>query len=283
MLIPVCEKHFLIMHRFLFFAILPFIFSSCSSLKELNAYAEKSTTGIAQYNDLTFTFTSACQRKCLNRSYTNSEFQIRPKCVCKEAALADKNLKRILSALQTYFKQLALVSENKLADISLSAVEQPLTADKYFKKSTLKPYSNLLTNIINNTTNNYRARKLKKLISNSNTTVDTLLTISANVIKNNLLPVVNSFKSELSQVYVDLFNSKSVTHYEKYQIKKEFSSEQNKLENASNSLKKYIRTLEKIRAGFLELDKNKHRLKKDDARKLIQSYAEALDEIISEK
>ena len=256
-------------------------FSSCSSLQEMNAFAEKAAEGIGRYDELSFSFSGACRGKCLNRSYSIPDFQLQFDCECSEANKADRNLKKVIKVLERYFKQLDQASARNLTNLSTSAIEEPLVTGKYFKKSTLKPYSTLVKNIISGQMDNYRARVLSEHIAATGTSVDTLLTVCAEVISANLIPTVASAKSELEQVYHDLFTSNTSTSYERFLIRREYFDERSKLDADEKALKNYARALTRIQAGYRELSNNRHRLKKEEVRDLIQSYAEALDEILS--
>ena len=137
------------------------ILFSCSSLKEVHSFAENSVKGIAKINAIDHSFAVACSSKCANRQALESAFSSSLNCDCKAASQADKSLKKVLTALSTYFKQLGQFSDNKLAEVSVAAIEQPLVANEYFKKSTLKPYATVIENILEAANNRYRVRMLK--------------------------------------------------------------------------------------------------------------------------
>ena len=254
---------------------------SCSSLQEMNAFAEKAVKGLGRYDDLPFSFSSACRTKCLNSAYSQTNFQRNLDCTCTAANLADRNLKKVITVLERYFRQLDQATGRTLTNLSTSAIEEPLVEDNYFKKSTLKPYSSLVKNILSGQMENYRARVLSEHIAATNKSVDTLLTVVTEVITTNLIPTVTSATSAMEQVYHDLFASNSSTPYERFLIRREYFDERSKLDAAEKALKNYVRTLTRIRTGYREMSNNRHRLKKEEVRDLIQSYAEALDEIIS--
>lgn len=257
------------------------ILFSCSSLKEVHSFAENSVKGIAKINAVEHSFAVACSSKCTNRQAMDSLFSAALNCDCKAASHADKSLKKVLTALQTYFKQLGQFSNSKLSEVSVAAIEQPLVANEYFKKSTLKPYATVIENILEAANNKYRVRMLKTHLKKSYSAVDTLLYTSSFIITNNLIPAIRNSQSELSQIYLDLHVDNANSKFEKFVIQKTYFKELAVLSDQEKKLKTYVKTLERIRLGYHELNLHKNRLKKNEIRKLIASYSEALNAIFS--
>lgn len=258
-----------------------FLLASCVSLKEVNSFAEKATASIGKHQEIYQSFSSSCTSKCQNRIFSELEFVTDFNCDCSEPLKADKNLNKVLKVLQSYFKQLSLLSNSKLSEVSFSRIEKPLVEGKYFKKSALKPYENILQNIIAASTNNYRASALENHLAKTSANVDTLLSISAFVIKYNLIPSIHLTRQEHTQIYHDLHTAEGTSNYDKFTIKKAYFNDLSKLDAAEKSLLKYVNNLDKIKKGLHEIYINKHRLKHKEVRALIQSYAESLDEIMS--
>ncbi len=100
--------------------ILLIVINSCTSLTEVNSLAKKTSETLQKYKKLNYTFTSNCNDKCYQRSLTNDTLAIEmPNCNCTIEKQADKNVNILFRALNTYFKGLQKLSEDKLVALSL--------------------------------------------------------------------------------------------------------------------------------------------------------------------
>jgi hypothetical protein len=271
------------MKRSIFYLSLLYVLGSCSSFKEVKAFAANSEESIKSYQSIDYTFSENCNYKCSQRALENSNFQtLEKKCSCEEEQLADKNIKYILKVLEGYFKGLSNLSDSELTSYSFDAIQKPLTEGKYIKKADIKPYTEIASMITTLFTDRYRAKKLQQAIKIANSNVILLLEKASSIIEDNLLPTLLSRQSEIQQIYHDLYSASVTSSFEKFNIQKMYISEITTIAEKKETLEKYTAALGKISKGHQSLNKNKHKLKEKEIRKIIGRYANDLNVIVEQ-
>ena len=271
------------MKRSIFYLSLLYILGSCSSFKEVNAFATNSGKSIKSYKSINHTFSGNCNYICLQRALENSNFQpTEKKCSCEEALLADKNIKYLLRVLEGYFKALSNLSGSGLADFSFDAIQKPLVEGKYIKKADIKPYTEISAMITTMFTDGYRAKKLKQFIKIANSDVILLLEKTSSIIEDNLLPTLLARQADIQQIYHDLYSAEGTSSFEKFNIQKMYFSEITTIEEKKDALEKYSAALGKISKGHQSLYESKHKLKGKEIRKIIRRYANDLNVIVEQ-
>jgi hypothetical protein len=268
------------MKKSIFYLCLLYLLSSCGSYKEVNTFATSAVKGIESYKSIGYTFTRNCKYKCFQRALEISVFQtIQINCTCEEAVLADKNVKQLLLVLKGYFSGLVNLSNSKLTDYSLEAIQKQLIEGKYIKKADLKPFTNIAGLITTMLTDQYRAKKLKETIELANSDVILLLEITSAIAKGNMLPTLLSRQADIQQIYHDLYSDSGTSSFERFNIQKMYFSELTIIETKKEALLKFSSALHKIRRGHQFLYDNKIKLKEKDFKKIIRSYANELNAI----
>ena len=271
------------MKRSIFYLSLLYVLGSCSSFKEVKAFAANSEESIKSYKRIDYTFSGNCNYKCSQRALENSNFQtLEKECSCEEELLADKNLKYLLKVLEGYFRGLSNLSDSELTSYSFDAIQKPLTEGKYIKKADIKPYTEIASMITTMFTDGYRAKKLQQFIKTANSNVILLLEKTSSIIEDNLLPTLLSRQAELQQIYHDLYSASVTSSFEKFNIRKMYVSEITTIAEKKEALEKYTAALEKISKGHQSLNENKHKLNEKEIRKIISKYANDLNVIVEQ-
>ena len=268
------------MKKFSFYLSLLYVLGSCASFKEVKAFAINSQKSIESYKSIDYSFSGNCNYKCSQRELENDVFQTTEKeCACKEAQLADKNVSRLLNALKNYFKGLSNLSNSNLTDFSYDAVEKPLVEGKYFSKAAMKPYSSIVGLTTKMFSDQYRARKLEKLIEVANADIILLLDKTVTIVQDNLLPTLSSRNVEMQQIYHDLYNAPEVSDFEKFTIQKMYFAELTLVEDKKAALNFFSNSIEKISKGHQSLYDNKDKLKDKNIEKIMHKVVNDLSDI----
>ena len=271
------------MKRSIFYLCLIYALGSCSSFKEVKAFAANSGKSIKSYENINYTFSINCNYKCSKRALENTNFQtIEKKCSCEEALLADKNIKYLLRVLEGYFNGLSDLSDSDLTDFSFDAIQKPLTEGKYIKKADIKPYTEIAYMITTVFTDGYRSKKIQQFIKIANSNIIMLLEKTSSIIEDNLMHTLLARQADIQQIYHDLYSAPDVSTFEKYNIQKMYFSEITAIAAKKEALKNYGTALRKISKGHQSLFLNEHKLKEKEIRKIIRRYANDLNVIVEQ-
>ncbi len=271
------------MKRYIYYLSLIYVLGSCSSFKEVKSFARTAEKSINSFKSINYTFSGNCSYKCTQRALENSVFQtIEQNCFCKEAILADKNVNRLLRVLKEYFTGLSNLSDSKLTNYSLDAIQKPLIEGKYIKKADIKPYTNITGLIITMFADRYRAKNLKRIIETANSDIILILETTIAILEFNLLPTLSNRQADIQQIYHDLYAAPVTTVFEKYNIQKMYFSELTTITMKKEALKKYIKGLKKISKGHQSLYDSKNKIKEKDVKIIISRYADELNAIVEQ-
>jgi len=258
------------------------ILTSCGSFSEINTLAIKSSESLKKFKTLEYNFTINCSETCYQRALEDNRFALAPPtCECTEEKKTDKNVKRLFTVLDTYFKGLQRLSNDKLVNISFSSISEPLTEGDFIKEEDIKPYLNLSQSIANMITNKYRAKQLSLAIEKANPDVLLLLEKIQQIIEQNLVPTLTNKRGELQQVYLEIFSDSANSNYDRFMIKDRYFNELNAISEKESELLKYSKSLNKIAVGHQLLYDNRNNLDKETAKNAIVKLYSELSELIN--
>jgi len=258
------------------------ILTSCGSFSEINTLAIKSSESLKHFKTLEYNFTINCSETCYQRALEDNRFALAPPtCECTEEKKTDKNVRRLFTVLDTYFKGLQRLSNDKLVNISFSSISEPLTEGDFIKEEDIKPYLNLSQSIANMVTNKYRAKQLSLAIEKANPDVLLLLEKIQQIIEQNLVPTLTNKRGELQQVYLEIFSDSANSNYDRFMIKDRYFKELNAISEKESELLKYSKSLNKIAVGHQLLYDNRNNLDKETAKNAIVKLYSELSELIN--
>lgn len=256
--------------------------TSCGSFPEINTLATKSSESLKKFKTLEYNFTINCSETCYQRALEDSQFVLAPPtCECTEEKKTDKNVKRLFTVLDTYFKGLQRLSNDKLVNYSFDSMEEPLTESNFIKEEDIKPFLNLSQSIATMITNKYRAKQLSTAIEKANPDVLLLLEKIQQIIEQNLVPTLTNKRGELQQVYLEIFSDSLNSNYDRFMIKDRYFKELNALTDKESELLKYSKSLNKIAKGHQLLYDNRNNLDKETAKNSIVELYSELSELIN--
>lgn len=267
------------MRTILFITVLIGVLTSCGSFSEINTLAIKSSESLKKFKSLEYNFTVNCSETCYQRALEDQRFALAPPtCDCTEEKKTDKNVKRLFTVLDTYFKGLQRLSNDKLVNISFDMIAEPLTESNFIKKEDIKPFINLSQSIATMITNKYRAKQLSTAIENANPDVLLLLEKTQQIIEENLVPTLTNKRGELQQVYLEIFSDSLNSNYDRFMIKDRYFKELNAISDKELELLKYSKSLGKISKGHQLLYDNRNNLDKETTKDaIVELYSELSD------
>ena len=266
----------------IFSIILVVILTSCVSFSEINTLAIKSSESLQKFKTLEYNFTINCSETCYQRALEDKRFALGPPtCKCTEEKKTDKNVKRLFGVLDTYFKGLKRLSNDKLVNFTFDAIAEPLTESNFIKEEDIKPYLNLSQSIATMITNKYRAKQLSAAIEKANPDVLLLLEKLQQIIEQNLAPTLTNKTGELQQVYLEIFSDSLNSNYDRFMIKDRYFKELDALANKKSELLKYSKSLNKIAKGHQLLFDNRNNLDKETTKKAVVELYSELNELIN--
>lgn len=256
--------------------------TSCASFSEINTLALKSSESLKKFKTLEYNFTVNCSETCYQRALEDERFALAPPtCDCAEEKKTDKNVRRLFTVLDTYFKGLQRLSNDKLVNISFDMIAEPLTESHLIKEKDIKPFSNLSGSITTMITNKYRAKQLNMAIEKANPDVLLLLEKIQQIIEENLVPTLTNKRGELQQVYLEIFSDSLNSNYDRFMIKDRYFKELNALTGKESELLKYSKSLNKIAKGHQLLYDNRNNLDKETTKNAIVELYSELSELIN--
>jgi hypothetical protein len=256
--------------------------SSCRSFSEINSLAMKSSESLKEFKSLEYNFTVNCNETCYQRALEDKRFALAPPtCDCAEEKKTDKNVKRLFTVLDTYFKGLQRLSNDKLVKISFDIIADPLTENQFIKEADIKPFINLSQSITTMITNKYRAKQLNTAIEKANPDVLLLLEKIQQIIEQNLVPTLTNKRGELQQVYLEIFSDSLNSNYDRFMIKDRYFKELNAITNKESELLKYSKSLNKIAKGHQLLYDNRNNLDKETTKNAIVELYTELSELMN--
>jgi len=264
------------------YLIIFLVFGSCASFSEINTLAIKSSESLQQYKTLEYNFTFNCSETCYQRALEDKRFALAPPtCDCVEEKKTDKNVKRLFTVLDTYFKGLQRLSNDKLVNYSFDTMADPLTKGKFIEEKDIKPFLNLSQSIATMITNKYRAKQLSTAIEKSNPDVLLLLEKLQQIIEENLVPTLTNKRGELQQVYLEIFSDSLNSNYDRFMIKDRYFKELNAVSKKESELLKYSKSLIKIAKGHQLLYDNRYNFDKETTKNAIVELYSELSEMIN--
>lgn len=277
---------------FIFLLLVILVFSGCINIQNINNYANSSVSSLEKFQSLPFSYTENCTDRCLMNNIDSSLIKRSDECNCRLYIKADSISNLIINYIRLYFVCIANISDKNSNNITYLPIYTSLTENTYgttnaegnFKgikisHSDVGAVDTLLSAMSNTLLNIYKIKKLKLFITQSNPSLQIILT-KLKVITNNLNNELSFREEVIYSHYRKLVLTNVISAFEKEKIVVDYYNQLNTIENKKAQMSLFSTSLDIIADGHQKLFENKEKLTAVSIAKSIANNAATIKSVI---
>lgn len=260
--------------------------TACVSLKQVGQYSAQATDGIAQFEELEYSFERHCLDRCLFNAMTTFEIKRELACSCDDYQEADSVTSLIYHAIAGYFSGLNDLSLNELTAYDLGPFRSTLTAGNFGDININAPqaeaYTSLTQLLLRAATGAFRNKKIKDYIETANAPLQVLLEKFRFILQQNLVNALDFRKERYFAYYREMNLGGNNTTYERGKATIDYYTELASISRKQKQIDAFATTLQTIGEGHQELYDNRNKLKAKELATGLRGYANSIRDLVSQ-